>query len=260
MTNHSTIDDQNPATPQNMGTTIDPADRDRFDALGDEWWDTHGSMKWLHRFTPVRIEFILDAVRRAELTGPDANLPLAGLRVLDIGCGGGLLCEPLARVGADIVGIDASSEAIEAAKAHSVLSNLSAEYKNQTAEDLAATGAQFDMVYASEVIEHVSDRTLFLSSMAQLLRPGGVFVLTTINRSLPALVLAKFAMEYVLQAIPKGAHDFQKFVRPSEMRAECKAAGMIVDRTSGFVPTITGKFITAPLTAIGYGVSGVRAK
>lgn len=241
-------------------STIDPNDRDRFDAVGDAWWDSHGPMKPLHLFTPVRIDFILGAISRANITDKmtdhNKNAPLTDLQILDIGCGGGLLCEPLARLGANMTGIDASSAAIAAAQTHSKDSELDISYQEISAEDLADTGALFDVVYASEVIEHVADRQLFLASMARLLKPGGVFVLTTINRSLPALAFAKFAMEYIVRIIPKGTHEFDKFVRPSELRKECETAGLIVDKTSGFVPTPTGGFTMAPLTAINYGVSG----
>lgn len=239
-------------------STIDPQDRDRFDAVGDSWWDSRGPMKPLHLFTPVRIDFIKSAIFRANIGNKTQTAPLEGLEILDIGCGGGLLCEPLARLGAKMMGIDASPAAIEAAKAHSKISNLSISYAEMSSENLAETGAQFDVVYASEVIEHVADRQLFLASMANLLKPGGVFILTTINRSLPALAFAKFAMEYVVQIIPKGTHDYHKFIRPAELRAECETAGLIVDTTSGFVPTPSGGFIQAPMTAINYGVSGVR--
>ena len=198
-------------------STIDPDDRDRFDAVGTEWWDSNGPMKPLHLFTPVRIDFILEAISKAGLTNPDPTKPLEGISALDIGCGGGLLCEPLARLGADMTGIDASREAINAAKDHAETSGVSIDYHQTSSEALALSGKQYDLVYASEVIEHVADRALFLNAMATLLRPGGVFVLTTINRTIPALAFAKFAMEYVVRIIPKGTHEFTKFVKPSEL-------------------------------------------
>ena len=239
-------------------STIDPQDRDRFDAVGAQWWDTDGPMKPLHLFTPVRIDFILDALTKADLAHRDNAKPLTGLKALDIGCGGGLLCEPLARLGAEMTGIDASSEAILAASAHAKSQDLSITYQQISAEALAETGAQFDIVYASEVIEHVADRHLFLTSMATLLRPGGVFILTTINRTMPALAFAKFAMEYIVRIIPKGTHEFAKFVKPEELRSECAAVGLKTTRTSGFVPTPTGQFMSSRLTAINYGISGYR--
>ena len=239
-------------------STIDPDDRDRFDAVGTEWWDSSGPMKPLHLFTPVRIDFIMEALSKAGLTNHNTAQPLTGLKALDIGCGGGLLCEPLARLGADMTGIDASSAAILAAREHASLSGLPITYEQSSSEDLARSDLQFDLVYASEVIEHVADRAVFLTAMAQLLRPGGVFVLTTINRTLPALAFAKFAMEYIVRVIPKGTHDFSKFIKPSELRSECAAVGLETDRTTGFAPTPTGRFITTSVTAINYGISGQR--
>ena len=243
-------------------TTIDPADRDRFDALGEEWWSADGPMKPLHLFTPVRIKFLLAALRDAGLASGPADAPLTGVSILDIGCGGGLLCEPLARLGGTITGIDASGAAINAASNHAEASGLDITYLNQPseilAETVAETGAYFDFVYSSEVIEHVSDQRLFLQAMASLLRPGGGFALTTINRSLPALAFAKFAMEYVVKIIPKGTHDYRKFVRPDELRRLCDDVGLSVEQTSGFVPLPTGGFTIAPVTAINYGVRGTK--
>lgn len=241
-------------------TTIDPEDRERFDALGEEWWSAEGPMKPLHLFTPVRIKFLLEALDEAGLASGPAEAPLTGVSILDIGCGGGLLCEPLARLGAHITGIDASAAAINAASAHAQTSGLDITYLNQPSEmladSLAETGTCFDFVYSSEVIEHVSDQRLFLHAMARLVRPGGGFALTTINRSLPALALAKFAMEYVVKIIPKGTHDYHKFLRPAELRRLCHEAGLAVDHTIGFVPLPTGSFTMAPVTAINYGVRG----
>ena len=239
-------------------STIDPDDRDRFDAVGTEWWDSEGPMKPLHLFTPVRIDFILEAISKAGLASPISATPLKGISALDIGCGGGLLCEPLARLGANMTGIDASSEAIRAATHHAETSGLSIDYHQTSSEELALSGKQYDLVYASEVIEHVADRPLFLNAMARLLRPGGVFVLTTINRTMPALAFAKFAMEYVVRIIPKGTHEFSKFVKPSELRSECAAVGLETNRITGFAPTPTGRFITTPVKAINYGISGQR--
>ena len=241
---------------ENKKTTIDPLEHEKFSKLAEEWWDPNGKFKTLHKFNPTRIAFIREKIINHFNISADEKKPFKNIKLLDIGCGGGLLCEPLARLGANMTGIDASSAAIAAARTHSKDSELDISYQEISAEDLADTGALFDVVYASEVIEHVADRQLFLASMARLLKPGGVFVLTTINRSLPALAFAKFAMEYIVRIIPKGTHEFDKFVRPSELRKECETAGLIVDKTSGFVPTPTGGFTMAPLTAINYGVSG----
>lgn len=238
-------------------STIDEKDRARFDALGAEWWDPQGAMKPLHLFAPVRLEFITSAVRRAGLT-PATGKALAGLSVLDIGCGGGILAEPMARMGADVTGLDGSSEATHAASTHAASQGLEIRYLNQTSEELAKTGAQFDVITASEVIEHVADRALFLRAMSDLLRPGGVAVLTTINRNLAAFALAKVAAEYILRLVPAGTHDPRQFVKPRELQTEAAAVGLDLNILTGFVPLPDGTFKMAPITAVNYGLAGTK--
>ena len=251
-------------------TTADEKEIGNFSALSAEWWDPAGPMAPLHDFTPVRIDYILDSIRRISavssgrpkhLAGPK---PLTGLRILDIGCGGGLLAEPMVRLGATVTGIDASGPAIEAAAAHAALDDLQIDYRCCTAEALAETGQQFDVIYASEVIEHVADRAVFAHAIARLLAPRGTVVITTINRTLAALALAKFMLEYVVRMVPAGTHDPSKFVRPAELRAEFAAAGIILDDMTGFAPRPARRigangFMRVGTLAINYAASGTHA-
>ena len=244
-----------------MDTTADQKEIDNFAAMSEYWWDESGPMAPLHAFAPVRIDYILDSVRRIGTSG-DGRLD--GLRILDIGCGGGILAEPMARLGGQVTGIDATPEAIEAAQAHAMSAGLTIDYQCTTAEALAESGAHYDLVYASEVIEHVTDRKLFAASMAAMLAPGGTVVITTINRTLASFALAKVALEYVLRTVPAGTHDPARFVRPGELRGEFAGAGIMLDDMTGFAPLparrIGGNgFIRVGSLAVNYGASGTHA-
>ncbi|MEC8712168.1 MAG: bifunctional 2-polyprenyl-6-hydroxyphenol methylase/3-demethylubiquinol 3-O-methyltransferase UbiG [Pseudomonadota bacterium] len=244
-----------------MDTTADQKEIDNFAAMSAHWWDESGPMAPLHDFTPVRIDYILDSIRRIG-TGDDARPD--GLRVLDIGCGGGLLAEPMARLGARVTGIDATAEAIDAAKAHAAAGGLDIDYQCRTAESLAETDALFDVIYASEVIEHVTDRRLFARAISTMLAPGGTVVITTINRTLASLALAKVALEHVFRLVPAGTHDPARFVKPAELRSEFAAAGIILDEMTGFAPLparrIGGNgFVRIGSLAVNYAASGTRA-
>ena len=171
-------------------STADRKEIENFAALSGQWWDQAGPMAPLHAFTPVRIDYILAAIRRFFPAATSGSKPLTGLRVLDIGCGGGLLAEPMARLGAHVTGIDVTAPAIAAARAHAAAMHLTIDYHTITVEDLATTDERFDVIYASEVIEHVADRPAFIGAIANMLKPDGVVVITTINRSLRALLLA----------------------------------------------------------------------
>ena len=246
-------------------TTVDADDISRFDRQARHWWDPNGPMKPLHLFTPVRLDYILAVARRAGLIA-DKNThtrPLAGIRVLDIGCGGGLLAEPLCRLGAELTAIDASEGAVTAARHHAHEQGLKIDYRHMPAEELAGQAdmaGSFDLVYASEIIEHVSDRNIFLQAIARLLKPEGIIVLTTISKSVPALLLAKFAAEYVLNLVPRGTHQFDKFIRPEQLSRECADAGILIDDVTGFVPTPGGGFRFSSVTAVNYGASGQLAR
>lgn len=237
-----------------MQSTVDQKEIDTFAALSDKWWDMKGPMRPLHSFTPIRVDYITDAIRRVKGTLPE-QAPLQNLRILDIGCGGGLLAEPMARLGGIVTGIDVTSPAIDAARTHAKASGLDITYHCQSAEDLAASGATFDVIYASEVIEHVADRQMFVAAIADMLAENGVIVLTTINRTLPAIALAKYALEYIVRVVPAGTHDPKKFVKPAELRSEFAAVGILLDDATGFAPR-PGGFSQVASLAINYGISG----
>lgn len=216
-----------------MTTTVDPAEVARFSALAAEWWDPSGRFRPLHRFNPVRIAYIREQVC-ARFGRDDADPePLRGLRLLDIGCGGGLLSEPMTRLGASVTGVDASEKNIRTAATHAAETGLGIDYRATTAEALAATGAQFDIILNMEVVEHVADVPLFLSSCCRMLKPGGLMIVATLNRTAKAFALAIVGAEYVLGWLPRGTHDWRKFLRPSEIAAELEANGLTLGRIDG---------------------------
>jgi 2-polyprenyl-6-hydroxyphenyl methylase/3-demethylubiquinone-9 3-methyltransferase len=201
------------------GTSVDPEEVARFSALAQTWWDPKGPFAPLHKFNPVRLEFIRD--RAAEHFGRDARsrAPFEGLRLLDIGCGGGLLSEPMSRLGFSVTGVDASAKNIGTARAHAEPQGLPIDYRCATAEALLAAGAgPFDVVLNMEVVEHVADPGQYLRDTAGLVAPGGLMIVATLNRTLKALLLAKIGAEYVLGWLPRGTHDWSKFLRPEEIR------------------------------------------
>ena len=216
-------------------TTIDQAEVDRFSAMAAEWWDPTGKFRPLHKFNPVRLTYIRDMVCGQFGRDPRAHRPLEGLRILDIGCGGGLLSEPIARMGADVLGADASEKNIGIAKAHAAGSGVPVDYRAVTAEALAEAGESFDVVLNMEVVEHVSDVDFFLTTCASMVRPGGMTFVATINRTMKAAALAIFAAENVLRWLPRGTHQYEKLVRPEEIEKPLNAAGLTVtDRTGVF--------------------------
>jgi 2-polyprenyl-6-hydroxyphenyl methylase/3-demethylubiquinone-9 3-methyltransferase len=205
--------------PLRAPSSVDPADVARFSAIAAEWWDPRGKFAPLHRFNPVRLAFVRE--RALAHFGRDgaSRRPFGGLRLLDIGCGGGLLCEPMARLGFTVTGVDAAERNIAVAAAHARDTGLGIDYRAGTAEALAAAGEpSFDMILNMEVIEHVADPKAFLKDCAALLNPGGLMIIATINRTLAALALAKVGAEYVLRWIPAGTHDWQRFLKPAEIR------------------------------------------
>jgi 2-polyprenyl-6-hydroxyphenyl methylase/3-demethylubiquinone-9 3-methyltransferase len=217
------------------GATVDAAEVDRFARLAGEWWNPHGKMAVLHKFNPVRLAYIRDAA--CGQFGRNAGHPpcLDGLRVLDIGCGGGLLCEPLARLGASVVGADPASDNIEAATLHARRSGLAIDYRVTVAEALAAAGEMFDVVLAMEVIEHVADAGLFVRSCAGMVKPGGLMVVATLNRTLKSFALAIVGAEYVLRWLPRGTHRWDKFLTPHELEGAMTTAGLTVTDETGVV-------------------------
>jgi 2-polyprenyl-6-hydroxyphenyl methylase/3-demethylubiquinone-9 3-methyltransferase len=213
-------------------TTIDAAEVERFSAMAAEWWDPSGKFRPLHKFNPVRLAYIRDQVAARFGRDPHAAKPFEGLRILDIGCGGGLLCEPMARLGAEVVGVDPSETNIEVAKLHAAESRVEVDYRATTAEELADAGEKFDVVLNMEVVEHVADVGLFVERCAEMVKPGGIMFVATINRTLKALGLAIVGAEYVLRWLPRGTHQYGKLVRPEELENALADAGMaIADRT-----------------------------
>ncbi|MEE2690851.1 MAG: bifunctional 2-polyprenyl-6-hydroxyphenol methylase/3-demethylubiquinol 3-O-methyltransferase UbiG [Pseudomonadota bacterium] len=215
-------------------TTVDPGEIEKFSKIAAEWWDPFGKFKPLHKFNPVRLAYIRDGACAHFGRDRRANLPLRGLRLLDVGCGGGLVAEPMARLGASVVGVDASETNIKVAKLHAEEGRLAVDYRATTVEALVDAGEEpFDIVLNLEAVEHVADIDLFLKSSAALLKPGGFLVVATINRTLKAFALAKVGAEYVLGWLPRGTHDPRKFVKPEEIRMALGGAGMTVTASAG---------------------------
>ena len=216
-------------------TTIDPAEVERFSGMADNWWDPGGTMRMLHRINPVRLGYIREDVCTRFGRDPRQLSCLASLRILDIGCGGGLLCEPLARLGAAVVGVDPAAANIEAARRHAEANALTIDYRASTAEALADAGERFDLVLAMEVVEHVADVDLFVRRCGEMVKPGGLMIGATINRTLKSFALAIVGAEYVLRWLPRGTHQWEKFVTPRELRTAFAQAGLAVSRRAGMV-------------------------
>jgi 2-polyprenyl-6-hydroxyphenyl methylase / 3-demethylubiquinone-9 3-methyltransferase len=217
------------------GSTVDDAEIERFSALATEWWDPRGKMAVLHKFNPVRLGFIKEAACRR--FGRDAKRldALAGLRVLDIGCGGGILSEPLARLGADVVGADPAKANIEAARLHAAEAGVAVDYRATTAEELADAGERFDVVLAMEVVEHVADLGLFIKRSAEMVKPGGLMVVATLNRTIKSFAFAIVGAEYLLRWLPRGTHQWDKFVTPNELEAVLERHGLRTTDETGVI-------------------------
>jgi len=220
---------------QRPETTIDEGEVARFAALADDWWNPRGKMAPLHKFNPVRLAFIRDRTCSQFGRDPRALDSLAGLDILDVGCGGGILAEPLARLGGRVVGIDPAEENVAAAGLHAEKSSLDIDYRATTVEALADTGKRFDVVIASEVVEHVADLGLFVRRSADCVKPGGLMIVTTINRTLKSFALVIVGAEYVLRWLPIGTHRWDKFVTPDELEDSITEAGLHVVDESGIV-------------------------
>lgn len=224
-------------------STIDQAEVDRFSAMAAEWWSPTGKFRPLHKFNPVRLTYIKEKICARFNRDINAHNALEGLRVLDIGCGGGLLSEPLARMGASVIGADASEVNIEVAKIHAAQSGVDVDYRATTAEDLASSGEKFDVVLNMEVVEHVSDVNLFISECCRMVKPGGLMFVATINRTMKAQALAIFMAENVLRWLPKGTHTYDKLVKPSELKTPINDAGMrVIDQTGVFYNPILDRW------------------
>lgn len=215
--------------------TVDPAEIERFSRIAGEWWDPAGKFAPLHRLNPVRIGYIRDRAAAHFGREPLSGLPLAGLTLLDIGCGGGLLSEPMTRLGAHVTGVDASARNVAVAGLHAERQDLAIDYRQGTAEALAESGAQFDIVLALEIIEHVADVDLFLHSCGRMVKPGGLLFLSTLNRTAKAWALAIAGAEYVMGWLPRGTHDWKKFLKPSEVVRGLRDGGVDAREVVGVV-------------------------
>ncbi|MBF53473.1 MAG: bifunctional 3-demethylubiquinol 3-O-methyltransferase/2-polyprenyl-6-hydroxyphenol methylase [Confluentimicrobium sp.] len=217
------------------GSTIDAGEVAKFEAMAAEWWDPTGKFKPLHMMNPIRLDYIVAQIAAEFDRDPAAPRPFEGLRLLDIGCGGGLLSEPMARLGAQVTGADAAPRNIPVAQVHAEQAGLDIDYRHTTAEDLAAAGERFDVVLNMEVVEHVADPLAYLTACQTLLKPGGLMLCSTINRNPKSFALAIFGAEWVMRWLPKGTHEWSKFITPDELYALIAQAGLTPVDRKGFV-------------------------
>ena len=220
---------------QGNQSTVDPAEVAKFEAMAAEWWDLEGKFKPLHMLNPCRLDYITQQISMEFDRDLSADLPFKGLRILDIGCGGGLLCEPMARLGATVVGADAAAGNIPVAKLHAEQSSLEIDYRHITAEALAEAGEQFDVVLNMEVVEHVASPPAYLFACQELLRPGGLHICSTLNRNPKSFLFAIIGAEWVMRWLPKGTHDWNKFITPDELFGLLENAGLKPVDRKGFV-------------------------
>lgn len=215
--------------------TIDPDEIAHFTAMADEWWDAHGKFKPLHQMNPTRLRYLRDGISTHFGRDAEGDSPLAGLSVVDIGSGGGLICEPLARLGATVTGVDAAEKNITIASLHAQEGGLDITYRNTTAESLVAEGAQYDVVLALEIVEHVADVDAFLSAVCALAKPGGLVFVSTLNRTVKSYVMAIVGAEYVLRWLPRGTHHWHKFLKPAEIILPLEQYGARTKDVTGLV-------------------------
>ncbi|WP_295510981.1 bifunctional 2-polyprenyl-6-hydroxyphenol methylase/3-demethylubiquinol 3-O-methyltransferase UbiG [uncultured Sulfitobacter sp.] len=216
-------------------STVDPAEIEKFQAMAAEWWDENGKFKPLHMLNPCRLEYITNQIAGEFDRDLKAPLPFKGLRILDIGCGGGLLSEPMARLGADVVGADAAAGNIPVAQLHAEQSGLTIDYRHTTAETLAEAGEQFDVVVNMEVVEHVASPIDYLTACRQLLKPGGLHICSTLNRNPKSFMMAIIGAEHIMRWLPKGTHEWSKFITPDELFDLLRNAGLTPVDRKGFV-------------------------
>ncbi len=237
---------------QKTQTTIDPEDVANFVKIAEQWWDPKGKFAPLHKFNPVRLKYIREQLFEHFKLEQSAR-PYEGLRILDIGCGGGLLTEPISRLGAEIIGADAAEKNIKIASAHAIDQGLEIDYRATTSEDLAEAGETFDVILNMEVIEHVADVPLFLSSCVKMLKPGGVMFVATLNRNVKSYLMAIIGVEYVLGWLPKGTHDWHKFIIPAELKLMVEDLGLNLKQETGVrYNPLSDKFSLADDMSINY--------
>ena len=210
----------------NPASTVDPAEVAKFEAMAAEWWNPNGKFKPLHLMNPCRLDYITSQIASEFDKDLSSPMPFTGLRILDIGCGGGLLSEPMARLGATVVGADPAARNIPVAQLHAEQSGLTIDYRLTTAENLAEAGEQFDVVLNMEVVEHVPDPLSFLTACHTLLKPGGLMICSTLNRNAKSFGMAIIGAEWVMRWLPKGTHDWKKFVTPDELADYIRKAGL----------------------------------
>lgn len=215
------------------GGSIDAAEIAKFSAMADAWWDPTGKFKPLHKLNPTRLAFIVAQATAQFGRDPRSARSLEGLQILDIGCGGGLVCEPMARLGAAVTGIDASERNVAVATLHAARSGLEIAYRASTAEALASAGKRYDLVLNLEVVEHVADVEGYMGASCALVAPGGMMIVATLNRTIRSLLLAKIGAEYVLRWLPRGTHDWRRFLRPSELASTIRPHGLLVREVAG---------------------------
>lgn len=251
-----------PAANRKNGSSIDPGELEKFRAMAEEWWDPEGKFSPLHKFNPVRLKYIRDIACAHFDLDTGSLTPFSGLTVLDVGCGGGLLCEPLARMGASVTGIDALSRNIEIAKSHAEAASLSVDYRAGTVEELVDEKRRFDIVLNMEVVEHVANVEAFLGACGAAVAAGGLMFFSTLNRTAKAFALAIVGGEYILRWVPRGTHDWRKFVRPSEFTRGLAHAGIDVTDLTGvtYSPLTDQWSLNRRDLNVNYMGSGVKAR
>ena len=238
-------------------TTINQEEIQKFSKLADEWWDVNGKFKPLHMFNPIRIDYILNTVKK-HFNKTGKTLPLEGLKFLDIGCGGGLISEPMSRLGADVTGIDASEKNIKIAEAHAQKNNLNIKYLNKSPEELN-NSHQFDVILNLEIVEHVEDVNLYFESCVGLLKKNGLMFTATINRTFSSYIKAIIGAEYVLRWLPIGTHDWNKFLKPKEIEDKITKLNLSVKDLKGLVfNPLTRKWKTSDDVSVNYVMVGIK--
>jgi len=246
---------------QTTASSVSPDEVAKFAAMAASWWDPTGPFKPLHKFNPVRLAYLRDRIGAHFARGEDDPLPFTGLSLLDIGCGGGLLSEPMARLGATVTGIDATPKNVSVASLHAAQSDLDIRYRHATAEELVAEGRQFDVVLTMEVVEHVADPGPFIADCARLLAPGGICFAATLNRTAKSFALAIVGAEYVLGWLPRGTHSWSKFVKPSELARWFREAGLDLGDVTGVgYNPLTDRFSLGRDVGVNYMMVATRPK